>query len=427
MSKLKWLYPGMKVKRYLFLMGLGVMFFSWGFVLVLVNFKTLDALQLIPVKFVYLATGKFFSRQPTGIALIVLGAAFVFFGFRFLNASLWGALAPNPDEDLVNVLFSQRQRQKGFKVVAIGGGTGLSTLLRGLKKYTRNITAAVTVCDDGGSSGKIREELGQLPPGDLRNCLVALADTEPLMKNLIQHRFTNGSLKDQNFGNLLIAALTEVTGDFSEAVRKTSSVLAVKGEVLPSTLERVTLCAQLDDGTLLEGETIIAKSPRPIEKVFLNPSFSSASSVVLDAIASADVIVLGPGSLYTSILPNLLLDGMKEAIKKSQAMKIYVCNVMTQPGETTGYAVSDHLKALFSHTDEDLVDMVIANDHRIHEPLVEKYAKTGAEPVRLDIENIKKYSVRVVHGDFVDESDVVRHHVEKLAKAIVSLWVERMK
>lgn len=416
----------MKVKRYLLLMGIGVMFFSWGMAF-LVNLQMLDFLKLIPVKFMYLATGKFFSSRPTGLALIFIGGGLAFLGFRYLNASLWSVLAPTQDDDLVNIIFSQRQRQKGFRVVVLGGGTGLSTMLRGLKKYTRNITAAVTVCDDGGSSGKIREELGLLPPGDVRNCLVALADAEPLMKNLIQHRFTNGSLKDQNFGNLLIAALTEVTGDFSEAVRKASSVLAVKGEVLPSALERATLCAQLADGTLLEGETTIAKSSKPIEKVFLNPSFCAASPVVLEAISNADVIVLGPGSLYTSILPNLLLDGMKEAIRKSQALKIYVCNVMTQPGETTGFKASDHLKALFAHTGENFVDIVIANDRKIHESLLTKYAKSGAEPVLLDMENIKKYTVRVVHDDFVDESDVVRHHSEKLAKAIVSLWVERIK
>ncbi len=416
----------MKVKRYLLMMSAGVMFFSWGLAL-LVNLQMLNSLKLIPVNFIYRATGKFLSSQPTGFVLIILGGIVTFLGFRFLNASLWGVLAPTQDDDLVDIIFSQRQKQKGFRVVVLGGGTGLSTMLRGLKKYTRNITAAVTVCDDGGSSGKLREELGLLPPGDVRNCLVALADAEPLMKNLIQHRFTNGSLKDQNFGNLLIAALTEVTGDFSEAVRKASSVLAVKGEVLPSALERATLCAQLVDGTLLEGETTIAKSSKPIEKVFLNPSFCAASPMVLEAVSSADVIVLGPGSLYTSILPNLLLDGMKEAIRKSRALKIYVCNVMTQPGETSNFKVSDHLKALYTHTDENFVDMVIANDRSIQENLLTKYAKSGAEPVILDMENIKKYAVRVVHDDFVDESDVVRHHSEKLAKAIVSQWVERIK
>lgn len=416
----------MKVKRYLLVMSAGVMFFSWGLAL-LVNLQMLNSLKLIPMNFIYRATGKFLSSQPTGFVLIVIGGIATFLGFRFLNASLWSALAPTQDDDLVNIIFSQRQKQKGFRVVALGGGTGLSTLLRGLKKYTRNITAAVTVCDDGGSSGKLRNELGLLPPGDLRNCLVALADAEPLMKNLIQYRFTNGSLKDQNFGNLLIAALTEVTGDFSEAVRKASSVLAVKGEVLPSTLERAALCAQLSDGTLMEGETAIAKSTQPIEKVFLNPSFCHASPVVLESIAGADVIVLGPGSLYTSILPNLLLEGMKEAIRKSSALKIYVCNVMTQPGETSGFKVSDHLKALLSHTGDSFIDIVIANDRKIQDSLLTKYAKSGAEPVILDMENVKKYDVRVVRDDFVDESDVVRHHSEKLAKAIVSQWVERIK
>ena len=310
------------------------------------------------------------------------------------------------------------------KVVVIGGGTGLSTMLRGLKQYTSHITAIVTVGDDGGGSGKLREDLGMLPPGDIRNCILALADTEPLMEDLLQYRFTEGSLKGQCFGNLFLAAMAGISENFEDAVQKMSSVLAVKGKVLPVTLDDMKLVAELENGEIIEGESkipseVIVRNTR-IKKIAIKPIDAKPLEEAIKAINNADVIIMGPGSLYTSIIPNLLVKGIPEAICKSPAKKVYISNVMTQPGETDGFKVSNHLKVLMDYGVAENIDYVIANNGIIPSDIKEKYAKENAELVVLDYENISNLNVNVIEADLIKITKrYVKHNAEKLAELIM--------
>ena len=310
------------------------------------------------------------------------------------------------------------------KVVVIGGGTGLSTMLRGLKQYTSHITAIVTVGDDGGGSGKLREDLGMLPPGDIRNCILALADTEPLMEDLLQYRFTEGSLKGQCFGNLFLAAMAGISENFEDAVQKMSSVLAVKGKVLPVTLDDMKLVAELENGEIIEGESkipseVIVRKTR-IKKIAIKPIDAKPLEEAIKAINNADVIIMGPGSLYTSIIPNLLVKGIPEAICKSPAKKVYISNVMTQPGETDGFKVSNHLKVLMDYGVAENIDYVIANNGIIPPDIKEKYAKENAELVVLDYENISNLNVNVIEANLIKITKrYVKHNAEKLAELIM--------
>ncbi len=320
----------------------------------------------------------------------------------------------------------------GPKVVAIGGGTGLSVLLRGLKKHTSNITAIVTVSDDGGGSGVLREDMGILPPGDIRNCIVALANTEPIMEQLMQYRFREGKLKGQSFGNLFIAAMNDIYGSFDAAVREVSSVLAVTGKVLPVTLEDVVLYAELEDGTIIKGESQIPIKQQAlnkrIRKVFLEPGNCMPMPEALREIQEADAVVFGPGSLYTSIIPNILVKSIAEAINSTKAMKIYVCNIMTQQGETIGYSLSEHIKAVNYHGNRAPIDYAIANTGEIPQALLEKYKTEDASPVLIDYDIIADMGIKVIEGDFVNiENGYLRHDYNKLAEQIFKLLNEEQK
>lgn len=325
-------------------------------------------------------------------------------------------------------------RGKGPKLVVIGGGTGSSVLLRGLKKYTSNITAIVTVADDGGSSGKLREDLGMLPPGDIRSCILALADTEPIMEKLFQYRFQGGSLKGQNFGNLFIAAMNEITGNFEEAVKNISDVLKVKGTVIPVTLENIVLIGELENGELVRGESqipIVAKERgQRIKRVSIEPSKVAPHQDAMQAILEADAIILGPGSLYTSIIPNLLVDGLSEAICQAKGLKIYVSNIMTQPGETDHYTVMDHVEAILNHIacreKKSMIEYIIANNGSIPKYLLEKYRGDGSTMVSLKESQLKKYFYSFIIDDFVEiKKDYVRHNADKVAKIIFQLIDEK--
>jgi uncharacterized cofD-like protein len=309
--------------------------------------------------------------------------------------------------------------------VAIGGGTGLPNLLAGLKGYTDKLTAVVTVADDGGSSGRLRKDLNMLPPGDLRNCLVALAETEPLMARLFQHRFARqGSLNGHSFGNLFIAALTEVTGDFAEALRASSKVLAVSGQVLPVTLDNVVLGARLSDGRRIQGESRISAAHGQVAQLEIQPADARPNPEVLQAIAHADAVILGPGSLYTSILPNLLVPGVAKAVARSGALKVLVCNVMTQPGETDGFAVSAHVRALKTQTGLDLVDYVLANTEEPAQEVAQRYAAKGQYPVAVDSDAVEALGVRLSPARLLETRDgLVRHHPGRLARRLIRLIV----
>ncbi len=313
----------------------------------------------------------------------------------------------------------------GPKVVVIGGGTGLSTMLRGLKKYTHNITAIVTVADDGGGSGVLREDLGMLPPGDIRNCILALANTEPTMEKLLQYRFTDGMLKGQSFGNLFLAAMNGISNSFEEAVKKMSEVLAVSGKVLPVTLDDVKLKAKLKNGIVIDGESLIPKlqmkEKSPIERIFLEPKDAKPVKEALTDIMDADEIILGPGSLYTSIIPNLLVNDVCEAIEDSKAIKVYVCNIMTQPGETIGYDANAHVDALFLHGLKSL-DYVIVNNGEIPYEYKDRYKEDMSQPVSYDVESFKQKGIKVIEKDVLAiRNNYIRHDEQKLAEILMGL------
>lgn len=315
-------------------------------------------------------------------------------------------------------------------VVVIGGGTGLSNMLRGLKEKTGKLTAIVTMADDGGSSGKLRDELGMPPPGDVRNCLQALANTEPAMEQLLGYRFSEGALRGQSLGNLFLAALNDISGSFYEAVRRLSDVLAITGKVLPVTTEDVRLMARFDDGTEVFGESKITEhkknTDRRITKVALIPKNPPALKESLDAIESADMIILGPGSLYTSIIPNLLTEGVAEAIEKSGALKIYVLNVSTQDGETEGYRASDHVKALFSHSGRKLFDYCLANCTPFPAGIAERYREQGAGQTDVDVEELGRLGVSTVMRPMLDcAGGLARHNPKRLADEIMNLYREK--
>lgn len=314
------------------------------------------------------------------------------------------------------------KKQQNKKVVAIGGGTGLSTMLKGLKKYTKEITAIVTVSDDGGGSGKLREEMGMIPPGDIRNCLVALANTEPIMEKLLQYRFQEGSFKNQSFGNLFLAALTEITGGFEEAVRVTSNVLAITGKVLPVTLEDVQLEATFENGMVVSGETEIVSYSKEkkayIREIRLLPEWPEPSPEIKSAVEEADLIILGPGSLYTSIIPNLLVKNMKEMIRSAKAEVIYVANIMTQPGETDLLTLEGHIEILEKYLGKGVINKVIVNNQQVDQAHLKQYLEDGAALLMVDEshkiwDNIKRIEVPLIKID-----EFIRHDPEKLAKCV---------
>jgi uncharacterized cofD-like protein len=334
----------------------------------------------------------------------------------------------------VTVKRRRPKTSRGFNVVALGGGTGLSTLLRGLKEYvTRrrddpadhlkpisDLTAIVTVTDDGGSSGRLRRENRILPPGDIRNCMVALSQDEDLLSHLFQYRFHAGrGLVGHNFGNLFLAALTHVTGDFAEAVRVSSRVLAIRGRIFPSTVSNVSLVATLENGRKAHGETRITASRTPIKKLSLFPHTVRPLPKAIEAIKEADLILLGPGSLYTSILPNLLIREILGAIAKSKAPRVYIANLMTQPGETSGYALADHLRAIQRHTPRRIIDWVVANRQPVSPEVAKRYRAQGAEPVAIDIPELQKLGYRVVLDNLLEEHGVIRHNPARLARLLL--------
>lgn len=418
MSILKWLYPGMRIKRWLLLMMVGLVSLSLGFSYMLVQvYRT----QPFP-DFVGSLTLQFIDRPIRGLIFMAIGVLVTVGAFWRLNESLLSAVMPNGHNNLVDIVYNHRQRKRGPKIVAIGGGTGLSTLLRGIKEYTTNVTAIVTVADDGGSSGRLRRELGVLPPGDFRNCLAALADAEPLMTKLFQYRFSEGSgLDGHSFGNLFIVAMSGVTGSFEQAIRESGRVLAVRGQILPSTIENVTLCAELADEVHVEGESQISLSTKAIKRVYLQPEFPMAYPEAIRAILDADFIVVGPGSLYTSILPNLLVHDLASALLASNALKVYVCNVATQRGETDDFTVKDHVEALLRHLPENPFHYVLAND-KVGAALPAHWHVNQVAPSEDDL---KLDGVEVVQADVVDPKNPLRHDPKKLAQALMRLFYDK--
>ena len=420
---MKWLYPGMKMKRWLLLFAVGVLMVSLGIALMF-NYKYLDRIEEEIFRLVYLSLGSYnyMFTAFIGIVVVIIGSACMMLATRQIIRSIIVVLMPESSDRLVDVIYEKRKLGRGPAVTVIGGGHGLSVLLRGIKASTSNVSAVVTVADDGGSSGRLREELGIIPPGDLRNCLVALADTEPLMEKLFQYRFEGKTaLAGHSFGNLFIAAMNEVTGDMETALQESSKVLAVKGRVLPASKEYVRLDAIMEDGTIVEGESQIPEAHKKIKRVRLFPKKVPAVPAALEAIETADAIILGPGSLYTSIMPNLLVEGVAAALKKSKAIKIYICNVMTQPGETDNYTASMHAKAIIDHAGRGVIDYVLVNSAPISEDMCNEL---NAKPVIIDEDRINALGMGLVKADLISETEAGRHDPYKLCAAAMKMIYE---
>lgn len=413
----RWLSPGMKLKRWLIVAIIGAFFFLDGFGRVLdahfYNFhvnETIDQVLLPRL-----------GAPALQWIFMCIGAALVYYGLRQWMRSTVAALSPEAGTRLIETIYEARRLDRGLRIAVVGGGTGLSTVLRGLKPYTSNLCAIVTVTDDGGSSGRLRQELGVLPPGDIRNCLVALADSESMMADLFQYRFQEGDgLSGHSFGNLFIAAMCGIAGDFDRAIKESSRVLAIKGRVLPATLANVGLEADLEDGTTVRGESAISKAAARIERVRLVPAGCTGLPEAIQAIQEADAIVLGPGSLYTSVMPDLLVPGIAEAIVRSTAVKVYVCNIMTQPGETDGMSASEHVRALLTATRQRLADYALVNVQQPHR-LLRAYEREHAFAVTPDFDAVAALGVTPVPGRFLSETHVLRHDPERLGRAIVKL------
>jgi uncharacterized cofD-like protein len=412
----RWFMPGLGVKRWLLVAAFGAVLLVNG----ISRWFTDEGTHFRINELVDNIVGDIIPADKISFLFMTLGVVLVALGiWRWLN-SIVTAVQPYGTDRMIDALLETRLK-RGYKIVTIGGGTGLSTLLRGLKRYTANLSAVVTVSDDGGSSGRLQKELGVLPPGDIRNCLVALADDEALVTDLFRYRFREGEgLTGHSFGNLFLAAMTGITGNFDEAIKVSSRVLNIKGRVLPATLGVARLCATLVDGTIIEGESNISQATKPIKDVFLDPPYAAPLDEVIEAIRDADAIVLGPGSLYTSIMPNLLVDRVAREVEASSAIKIYVCNVMTQPGETDAFTASAHVKALLDQARAHVCDIVVVNDE-LPSKLRSIYAEEGQLPVLVDEPELAKLGVKVVRAQVISETENVRHDSEKLARVIMEI------
>ncbi len=406
MAIFKWLYPGIGIKRWIGLSAFGV-------ILIIIGSVGLRSEEYLIVQLLDTIT------LISGIIILILGIK------RMMHSFIVAIVPSSKDRELVDILYQRKHLGRGPKIVAVGGGTGLSVLLSGLKEYTSNITAIVTVADDGGSSGRLRQQFDILPPGDIRNCLVALADAPTLMRDLFQFRFDETSeFSGHSFGNLFITVMTRLTGDFEKAIKETSKVLALRGQVIPSTLNNVVLVAEHQDGSVTEGENMIPKAHRPINRVYLKPAGSLATPEAIKAIEEAQLIVLGPGSLYTSIIPNLLIKEITDSIVASEAIKIYVCNVMIQPGETDGYSASEHIKTIIRHSHPRIFDYCIINTGEISSLIRRRYEQENSSPVINDIKKIESMGYRIVENNIIIAHDVIRHDPLKLAKVIMGFIEE---
>jgi len=417
----KWLSPGLSLKRWLVVSATGMVLALLGIAIWTKLTPVYYLLQFVETALTTIAT-----RVPnyiSGPLVVITGLLLLLWGQTRTMGSIHDALKPEDNGELIDALMERRRLHRGPKIVALGGGTGLSTLLRGIKTYSANITAVVTVADDGGSSGRLRREIGVLPPGDIRNCLAALADEETLLAELFQYRFQGGTgLSGHSFGNLFLAAMADITGDLEQAVVASSQVLAVRGEVLPATLTDVTLWAELTDGRRIQGESSIAEARGKIVRVGCVPETPPPLPRVIEAIAKAEVIVIGPGSLYTSVIPNLLVPDIVEAIARSSALRIYVCNIMTEPGETDGYTVSEHILAIDRACgDRPIFDAVIVQKSKPSARSLIRYAQKQSHPVDLDLDVVERLGRHIILANIMSEdreSGMVRHDSLKLARTL---------
>ena len=403
LSTIRLFKPGIRIKRWVILWIIGISLFSTGIGYITNKIDISNSFNFLP-------------WHTEGAILLIVGCAFIAGSFLGLYRTISQLIVGNPTlGDIGDTLYSNLSREKGPNLVVIGGGTGMSVLLRGLKQYTDNLTAIIGVADDGGSSGRLRRELGVIPPGDFRNCIVAMSDEESLLPELFQYRFSEGEgLKGHSFGNLFIVAMSHVTDSFENALSESSRVLAVRGKITPATTANLNLSARMEDGKLIKGESNITAEKGTVERLFINPPFAKAYGPSEESILKADVVIIGPGSLYTSILPNLMVPGIRDALLNTSALRIYVCNVATEIGETQHFSIEDHVEALIKHTDENMLDYVIANNHIMD---IGDRFKGNAVPISNQIIR----DVQVVYADLLDVDHPVRHDSNKLAKFILKI------
>ncbi|HVC80666.1 MAG TPA: gluconeogenesis factor YvcK family protein [Chloroflexota bacterium] len=425
-----WMAPGSTIKRWLVVFGFGMLVILLGIDYILLALYRQYPFPSWASPYIYDITLQWIDHTLRGALFLTVGILAIVLALRHLNRVIVAVIpqingkTSSPKISVIGAVAQHKLLQRGPRITAIGGGTGMSLLLHGLRTYSRNLTVVVTVADDGGSSGRLRRELRILPPGDFRQCIAALADVEDMMVELLQYRFKKGSgLEGHSFGNLFIAAMADITGSFEGALEATNSVLAVRGKILPSTLQDVTLAASLRDQSTVEGESVLANGKSPIDRVFLLPEAPEANAKAITEIREADVIVIGPGSLYTSIMPNLLVPGIAQAIEESKAsLKVFVCNVATEPGETDGFTAWDFVKAIESHVGRRLFDVVITNsNYRAEKPGVWKsqVVRPGTPVVGRDIQ--------VIEHDVVDTHNALRHDAQKLSQVVLELYDGRRR
>ena len=423
MQWLRWLSPGMRLKRWVFLFATGVVFFAFGLLLLLKYSSDRDDGVNYFYSLKHIVEG-FFASFPVFIivGVLIIGVLVMSYSFRKVVSSVKHSLFYGEDRSILEKIFKESKLAKGPAITVIGGGTGLSMLLSGIKHITGNCSAVVTTADDGGSSGRLRKEFNIIPPGDLRNCLVSLAETEPLMGKMMQYRFDERTnLKGHSLGNLLIAAMADAEGSMEAGLKSISKILQVRGQVIPATLDKVNLEAEMEDGTRVYGESNIPKAGGKIKSLRMVPMHVNATASAVTAIKKADVLIFGPGSLYTSILPNLLIEDIKRAVIESKAVKIYVCNVMTQPGETDEYTATEHLEKLINVVGEQFIDYTIVNKQKANKEQVEMYKKKGSEQVEVDVEAIERMGIKVIAADLLNDSNLVRHNSIVLAQTVIQL------
>ncbi|MDD5450045.1 MAG: uridine diphosphate-N-acetylglucosamine-binding protein YvcK [Candidatus Omnitrophica bacterium] len=403
---LKWFYPGMRIKRWVAFTTFGIILLSMTFVIIISEEK-----------------GK--AGLGTSI-LVIIGIMIIITGVKRIINSLTTIFLPNTDSGLVDIVYKKRQLERGPRVVAMGGGTGLSSILHGLKEFTNNITAIVTVADEGLIASGIQEPFDTPQSSDVRDCLIALADAEPVVGSLFNYRFKKGTeLWGHNFGNLFLAAMSDIMGDFDKAIKESSKVLAVRGEVIPSTLSKISLIAQHEDGTETVGRQNILNSSSPIKTVYIRPQTAKATKEAVNAIMRAEAVIMAPGALFTNVVPGLLVEGIKEALSASKATKIYMMAIMTKAGETDNYKASDHLRVLSSYVGENLLDYCIANNGQISKEQMKNYEQEGSSPVPIDKEDAFKFGCKVVEAPLVDKaSQKVRHDSAKAASLTLDLLNE---
>lgn len=423
---LQWLYPGLNIKRWLLLFSLGLMVVAFGVALIM-NYQVFGQVEEEILRLLYVFTGTYdYAFLATaGIGLIVAGIIVMLYALRKLVKRFFALVAPD-EEEVSKQIASRIELSRGVRIVAIGGGHGLSMLLKGLKQKTSNISAIVTVADDGGSSGRLREEMDIIAPGDLRNCLVALADKDTALEQLFQYRFGGeGELSGHSLGNLFLAALIKEFGNAQNALEAASTVLNIRGKVMPATAERIRLLAKMSDGKEIEGESEIAAYGESRKAKILHMSMIPAAPIAvgdaLEAIRHADLITLGPGSLYTSVLPDLLVPEILQAIKESNAPCLYICNIMTQPGETEGYTVSDHVKALIEHVGKNVIDYVLVNNASPSREILKKYEEVGEFPVKIDAKQVEETGVIMIKSNLLGEERGASHNSLVLAENIIRI------